>query len=111
MFSKLYLDTTNPRLSLPQLFQPSILFPLVVSVVFHTIVYVGILNWVSYIFFNKILTNPVNVRLTVSLVVIMFLGFLARFYHVKDIYRAYGEDATKTRNHLDKLYISWVFIS
>jgi hypothetical protein len=46
-----------------------------------------------------------------SLFVIMAFGFLARFFHVKDIYKAYDNDLEKTRSHLDKLYIGWVFIS
>lgn len=41
----------------------------------------------------------------------MFFGFFARFFHVKDIFKAYNGDIERTRNHLDKLYISWIFIS
>jgi len=41
----------------------------------------------------------------------MFFGFFARFLHVKEIYRAYDSNLEKTRNHLDRLYIGWIFIS
>jgi hypothetical protein len=41
----------------------------------------------------------------------MFTGFFARFLHVKEVYKSYGYDLEKTRNHLDKLYIGWIFIS
>jgi hypothetical protein len=41
----------------------------------------------------------------------MIFGFIARFFHVKDIYKAYDNDLDKTRNHLDHRFISWIFIS
>jgi hypothetical protein len=111
MFTKLYLDTTNPKLQLGQLFHSSIFIPMMASLVFHTILYTLFCNMVSYIFFGKILSNVVNKRLLLFLIPIMFFGFIGRFFHVKEIYNAYNGDMVKTRNHLDKLYISWIFIS
>ena len=111
MFTKLYLDTTNPKLQLHEMFQSAILIPIVVSVVFHTFIYTLLCNMAAYIFFKKFLSNDTNKRLLTFLIPIMFLGFFARFYHVKEIYKAYNGDMVKTRNHLDKLYISWIFIS
>jgi hypothetical protein len=111
MFTKLYLDTTNAKLKYYELFLPTIFVPLMFSVLFHTIIYALFCNLVSYIFFNKILTNQINIRLVIALILIMFFGFFARFFHVKDVYSAYNGDMVKTRNHLDKLYISWIFIS
>jgi len=111
MFTKLYLDTTNPKLKFSQLFEPSIFFPMSLSVIFHTIVYTLFCNMVSWIFYGKILSKIVNIRLLLSLIIIMFFGFIARFIHVKDVYAAYNGNIEKTRNHLDKLYISWIFIS
>jgi hypothetical protein len=111
MFTKLYLDTTNPNLSLSQFFQPTIFFPMLVSILFHTIIYTLFCNMVSFIFFDKILSNSINKRLILCLLPIMFFGFIGRFFHVKEIYRAYNGNMEKTRNHLDKLYISWIFIS
>jgi hypothetical protein len=111
MFTTLYLRTTDPALRFSQLFQPAVLFPMIASVLFHTIVYAVFLNLASYVFFNKSLTLPTNQRIVTALLIIMFLGFFARFFHVKDVYEAYRQDSTKTRNHLDRLYISWIFIS
>ena len=110
MFTKLYLDTTNPKLKLSQLFEKPIIYSMIGSICFHTLIYTLFCNLVSYIFFNKILSNQINTKLVVSLVIIMIFGFIARFYNVKDIYNQY-HDVKKTREHLDKLYISWIFIS
>jgi hypothetical protein len=111
MFTKLYLETTNPKLNFYQLFLPTIFVPMLFSVLFHTIIYTLFCNMVSYIFFNKILSSEINKKLILSLILIMVFGFIARFIHVKDVYSAYNGDMVKTRNHLDKLYISWIFIS
>jgi hypothetical protein len=111
MFTKLYLQTTNPNLHLSQLFTFNMIKNISISVVFHTIVYTSFCNLVSYIFFGKLLSKTINTRLIITLLIIMYLGFFARFYHVKDIYKTYDYNLEKTRNHLDKLYISWLFIS
>lgn len=111
MFTELYLDTTDPTLKFSQLFKSKILFPMIFSILFHTIIYSAFCNMVSYIFFNRVLSNQVNKRLIMFLIPIMIFGFIGRFFHVKEIYRAYNGDMKKTRNHLDRLYISWIFIS
>jgi hypothetical protein len=111
MFTELYLETTNPKLSFYQLFDINIFSKIIFSVIFHTVIYTSFLNLGSYIFFGKILSNDVNIRLISALLLIMFFGFFGRFIHVKDIYKAYGYDLEKTRNHLDRLYIGWIFIS
>jgi hypothetical protein len=111
MFTKLYLDTTNPKLRFYQLYQQPILIPMILSIVFHTIIYTLFVNLVSYIFLGKILSNTVNTRLVISLLFIMVFGFIGRFYHVKDVYQAYNENTEKTRDYLDKLYVTWIFIS
>ena len=107
MFTNVYLTTTNPELPISKLITAGVIF----SVIFHTVLYAGAFNLASYIFLGKILSNAINVRLLVSLSIIMFFGFFARFLHVKDIYKAYNYNLEKARNHMDKLYISWVFIS
>jgi len=111
MFTKLYLDTTNPKLKFSELLQQPIFMSIIVSVVFHTILYILFFNMTHFIFFKKILSNGTNKLLLLFLIPIMFFGFFARFFHVKEIYRAYNGDITKTRQHLDNLYISWIFIS
>lgn len=110
MFTELYLSTTNPNISLSKMIsQNSIL--LLISIIFHTIMYMSFVNIVSYIFFDRLLSMKINNRLFVVLFVIMTFGYIARFYHVKDVYQAYNKDIIKTRNHLDKLYIGWIFIA
>jgi hypothetical protein len=110
MFTELYLSTTNPNISLSKMIsQNSIL--LLISIIFHTIMYMSFVNIVSYIFFDRLLSMKINNRLFVVLFVIMTFGYIARFYHVKDVYQAYNKDMIKTRNHLDKLYIGWIFIA
>jgi len=111
MFTDLYLETTNPRLQFSDLFGAKIMKGILLSVIFHTLLYTGFCNLVSYIFFGKILARVVNIRLIVSLLIIMFFGFFARFLHIKEVYKSYHNDLVKTKKHLDKLYIGWIFIS
>ena len=111
MFTDLYLQTTNPQLPFHQLFSVSIFANIVGSVLFHTIVYAAFFNLVSYIFLGKMLTHVVNSRLILSLIVIIFFGFFARFAHVKEVYKSYNSNLEKTREHLNRLYIGWIFIS
>jgi hypothetical protein len=111
MFTSLYLQTTNPKLLFRDLFSKNIFTNIILSVFFHTVIYLAFFNLASYVFFGKILSNICNYRITVSLLLIMFFGFFARFLHVKEIYRAYGNNMEKTREHVDKLYIGWIFIS
>jgi uncharacterized membrane protein len=111
MFTKLYLETTNPKLPFSGLFKPTIFMVIIISIIFHTFIYTSFSNLVSYIFFGKILSKSINIRLIVSLLLIMFFGFFGRFFHVKDIYKAYDYNMEKTREHLDKFFINWIFIS
>jgi len=111
MFTKLYLDTTNPNLTFSHLFEATTLGPMIVSILVHTIVYTAFCNIVSWVFFGKLLSNPINLRLVSCLIPIMFFGFIGRFIHVKDIYKGYNGNMEKTREYTDKHYISWIFIS
>jgi hypothetical protein len=110
MFTKLYLSTTDPNITIHKMISENSV-PLLVSILFHTIVYMLFVNLVSYIFFGKLLSMKINNRLFIILIIIMTFGYIARFYHVKDIYQAYNKDMVKTRKHLDKLFISWIFIA
>lgn len=110
MFTKLYLDTTNPNLTLSEMLSQNS-YPILVSVLFHTIVYVLFVNLAYSVFFGRLLSMKINSRLIFSLLIIMIFGYIARFYHVKDIYKAYNKDMSKVRTHLDQLFISWIFIA
>lgn len=111
MFTEVYLKTTDPRVPFSHLFHAPIFFMIIFSVVFHTIVYCSFVNLVSFIFIGKIFSATINSRLLLSITMIMLFGFIARVLHVKEIYKAYNHDIEKTRKHLDKLYITWMFIS
>jgi hypothetical protein len=110
MLTELYLQTTNPKLTLGQFFSAGIFIRIFASAVFHAIIYATALNLTSYVFLGNPLSLAVNARLFVALLIIMSFGYLARFFHVKDIYQAYDYDEEATRGHLDKLYIGWIFI-
>lgn len=107
MFTDIYLRTTDPNLRFTDIISRGMIF----SVIFHTVMYTVFVNLVSYIFLGRLLSHRVNMRLVASLLLIMFFGFFARFMHVKEIYKSYGYNLEKTRNHTDKLYIGWIFIS
>lgn len=107
MFTDLYLETTNPELTLSEFFSTRLLSKMAASVLFHTILYLLSFNVVNYVLFGNTLTTDVNTRIGVFLVLVMAFGFLARFYHVKEIYR-YEE---KGKEHVDKAYITWFFLS
>jgi hypothetical protein len=111
MFTELYLQTTNPRLTFTQFISQPVLLSILVSIIFHTIVYISFINLLNFIFFGKILSNTINYKILTVLLIIMSFGFIARFLHVKEIYKAYDNDLEKTRNHIDKLFITWIFIS
>ena len=110
MFTKLYLSTTNPKNSLYEMISQNS-GPLLISIILHTILYMLFFNVFNYIFFDKLLSIKINNRLFIILILIMAFGYIARFYHVKDIYQAYNKDMVKTRTHLDNLYITWIFIA
>jgi hypothetical protein len=111
MLTNLYLQTTDPRLTVGQLMQGNILVGMILSILLHTIIYASFFNLASYIFFGKLLSNIVNARLISSLILIMIMGFYGRFIYVKDIYSAYNYDIQKAREHVDKFFISWVFLT
>jgi len=109
MFTQLYLSTTNPELSLSDLIvQHS--GHIFISVVFHTIIYIVFVNAVFFIFTGSLLSDKINQRLWIFLITVMLFGYLARFYHVKEIYHTY-QDKKLTRKHVDLLYIGWIFIA
>ena len=110
MFTKLFLQTTDPILSWNSFFSKTIMFAIILSVIFHIILYTLFCNIFSYVFFNKVLTNAVNIRLSLSLFFIMFFGYIGRLWHSKQVYKDLNFNYEKTRNYLQQHYNSWIFI-
>jgi hypothetical protein len=110
MFTKLYLSSTDPELSLSELIVKHS-GHILMSVVFHTVIYLVSVNVVVFIFTGNVLSDKINQRLWMFLITVMLFGYLARFYHVKEIYHAYDNDVELTRKHADLLYIGWIFIA
>jgi hypothetical protein len=110
MFTKLYLLTTNPNLSMNQVIQHNVLLLVLFSVLFHTIVYATAVNWIYFIFNGKILNNVINVRLISSLIIIMIIGYISRIIHVKTIYNDFNHNNQKSTEFINQHYNSWIFI-
>jgi hypothetical protein len=110
MFTKLFLQTTNPNLSWSQFFSINILFMILISVIFHTILYTGFINIVNYIFTNKILNKKINCRLIFFLMLIMIFGYIGRFFHVKQIYNDMNRNDLQTKEYINTHYNSWIFL-
>jgi len=110
MFTKLYLETTNPKTSWNRFFSTTILSLIAMSVIFHTILYTLFFNVVNFIFFGKLLSKKINIRLISCLLLIMLFGYLGRFIHVKQVYKDYNYNNEKTKEYLNTHYNSWVFI-
>jgi hypothetical protein len=111
MFTNLFLKTTNPNLSLNELFSANMTTQILISDIFHTFIYTCFFNLASYIFFGKLLSNVINIRLIISLLIIMFIGYYGRVFYVKEIFKAYNYDLERTKNHTDKYFITWLFIA
>lgn len=109
MFTKLYLKTTDPKNCLSVVLRENFVL-ILASVMFHTVVYTVAFNLASFIFFGRWLSNSINSRLIISLLIIMSFGYIGRYYHVQEIYKTYGENIEKAKEHVDKLFIGWIFI-
>lgn len=109
MFTELYLKTTDPKKSLSLLIRENFVV-ILTSVIFHTIIYAAAFNLASFIFFGRLLYSTINSRLILSLLLIMSFGYIGRYYHVQEIYKTYGENKEKAKQHIDKLFIGWIFI-
>lgn len=110
MFANLFSLTTNPLLSWKEFFTLHIWTMIITSVVFHTIIYVLFCNIISYVFYGKILSNAINIRLIVVLSLIMLFGYIGRFIHVKDVFNDFNKDDEKTNYFVQQHYNSWIFI-
>lgn len=109
MFTELYLKTTDPKKSLSVIIRENFTV-ILASVIFHTIIYTVAFNLAAFIFLGRSLSSAVNSRLILSLLLIMSFGYIGRYYHVQEIYKTYGENKEKAKEHVDKFFIGWIFI-
>jgi|688.fasta_scaffold1854998_1 hypothetical protein len=109
MFTQLYLDTTNPEVSYTTFFQWDILHRIFISTLVHVFMYILAIQLFAYAVSYSISPSMVR-RCVVVLMVVMLGGFMARFWHAKEIYATYN-DLYQTRQHMNQQYISWIFMS
>ena len=104
MFTKLYLDTTQPGQKPWELLKDQRVYT---SALIHTILYMGLALFVASVFkIKKIdLLNLFILSMTIQV-----LGYPARAWHVNQIYNTYGDNIEAAREHINKQYITWFFI-
>lgn len=105
MFTNVYLHTTNPNTPLREIINRNTLL----SILVHTLLYISFFNLANYTFTGRLLSFEINTRILILLLIIMTLGYIGRYYHVQEIYKAYQKDMQKTREHCDKMFITWFF--
>lgn len=110
MFTKLFLETTNFRLSWKQFFSINIWYMIIISVLFHAIVYTSFINIINYIFTSKILNTKINTRFIGFLIILMICGYISRFLHVKSVYQDMNKNELKTNEYINTHYNSWMFL-
>ena len=110
MSTKLFLETTNPKLTWNEVVKKNLIFYIFLSIILNTTVYTIILNLASYVFLGRILSNTINIRLITVLIIIMIFGYIGRNMHAKEVYRAFHGGEKKTRKFLNQHYNSWIFI-
>jgi len=110
MSTKLFLETTNPKLTWNDVVKKNLIFSIFLSIILNTTVYTIIFNLASYIFLGKILSSKINIRLIFVSIIIMTLGYIGRIMHAKEVYRAFHGDEKKTRKFLNQHYNSWIFL-
>ena len=56
------------------------------------------------------LSKNINIRLIITLLLIMFFGYIGRLLHVKEAHNDFNNDYDKTQKYVQTHYNSWVFI-
>jgi uncharacterized protein YqhQ len=110
MSTKLFLETTNPKLTWNDVVKKNLIFSIFLSIILNTTVYTIIFNLASYIFLGGILSSKINIRLIIVSIIIMTLGYIGRIMHAKEVYRTFHGDEKKTRDFLNQHYNSWIFL-
>jgi len=73
-------------------------------------IYLLFFNVIFYILFSKCANKNMNLRLVFILIIIMYLGYIGRFFHSKDIYSTMNNDDKLTRDFINQHYNSWIFL-
>jgi hypothetical protein len=107
MFTSVYLQTTDPKIHWSAWSWKSV----VGAILFHTVLYAAVFNLANFVWRDRPFATSINVRLIPILLVIMTVGFFGRYYHVQEIYRAYKNDAEKTRQHCNHVFLTWFFMA
>jgi hypothetical protein len=110
MSTKLFLETTNPKLTWNEVIKKNLIFYIFLSIILNTTVYTIIFNLSSYVFLGRILSNNINIRLIMVSIIIMIFGYIGRIMHSREVYRAFNGDEKKTRKFLNQHYNSWIFL-
>ena len=100
-----YAATTDPQLSWKQYFSCRIQCLILSSVLFHVMVYTAFVNLAWWVLTNHLFYA--NDRLVVVLFWIMYLGYMGRVIHVREIYRHRRQGA---QAFVDQHYNSWIFL-
>lgn len=106
MFAQLYRDTTDPDLSWYDYFMGGVQGRILASIVFHAILYTAACNLAWWLLKRK--RFPANARLVAILLVVMYLGYMARLLHVQNIYQAFPR--AEARAFTDQHYNAWIFL-
>ena len=104
MFTKLYLDTTQPGQNPRKLLQDQRVYT---SALVHTVFYMVLVVVIASVFKIKKIDM---LNLFILSMTIQVLGYPARAWHVNEIYKTYGDNFEAARAHIDKQYITWFFI-
>ena len=111
-YTNVYLDTIDPLSPYSRLISPDVLF----SVVIHACFYLVIIIFTSKLF-NFTLTKKLYFHITLTLHVIMVLGYIGRLARSKSIYynlRKRGESKKEAQNNTIKLmhhgYFTYYFL-
>lgn len=108
MFTKLFLETTNPKTSWIAFMK---LIPIIcLSILVNITIYTIFLNLASYVFVNKFFSKNINMRFVGVLIIIMILGYIGRFLHAKEAYKMFQYKESKTAEYMNTHYNSWVFL-
>ena len=111
LFTRLYLLTTDPTLSWHAFFHSPIQGAVVISVFLHALLYMIALNVACYVARGRACDGAVSRRAFFVLLIVLYLGYVARFAHARAILRAKHNNHKAARAFIDQHYNSWIFLA